>query len=75
MNDNRNENPKKEWKGLVWLNAELKVLERKNDPVSRERYDELVDELITMDMAMGPIRRTMGRTAEKTHGQKAGRAR
>lgn len=52
-------------KGLIWLNAEIKALEAKNDPASRERIDELVDELITLDMAMGPIRRAMGRPTKK----------
>ena len=41
-------------RGLIAINNELASLEGKDDPASRERYLELTDELINLDMAMGP---------------------
>lgn len=42
-----------------WLaiNEELEALEDKADPASKERFDELVDQLITIDMCFGAFRR------------------
>jgi len=40
-------------------------LEGKTDPASRERYVELLDELLNLDMAMGPVRRAMGRAQKE----------
>ena len=51
--------------GLIALNAELTALEGKTDPVSRERFAELLDALINRDMGMGPLRRAMGRAKEQ----------
>ena len=67
MSENRPDDPvsNDEPKGLVALNAELTALEGKTDPASRERFAELLDELINLDMAMGPTRKAMGRAHKK----------
>ena len=62
-----NESPR----GLVALNAELTALEGKTDPASRERFAELLDELLNLDMAMGAVRRAMGRAHEEEREQGA----
>lgn len=51
-------------RGLVALNAELAALEGRTDKASRERAAELLDELINLDMALGPVRRAMGRAGK-----------
>jgi hypothetical protein len=48
-------------RGLIAINEELEFLEDKDDPASQLRRLQLEDELITLDMALGPIRRAMGR--------------
>jgi hypothetical protein len=48
-------------RGLIAINEELESLEGKDDPISRKRYLQLIDELINLGMAMGPIRRAIGR--------------
>ncbi len=67
MSENRPDDPasSEEPKGLVALNAELTALEGKTDPASRERFAELLDELLNLDMAMGPVRRAMGRAQKE----------
>jgi len=65
VSENRPDDPasNEEPRGLVALNAELTALEDKRDPASRERFAELLDELINLDMGMGGFRRAMGRAA------------
>lgn len=58
--------PNQRWKGLIWLNAEIRLLERKGDPASRERLLGLYDELMTLDMALGAAMRAKRRTAKET---------
>ena len=46
-------------RGLVAINAEMTALEGKTDEASEQRWRELLDDLINMDMGMGPARRAM----------------
>jgi len=45
------------------ITAELKELEKKDDPASRERFNDLLEQLLTVDMALGPMKRAMGGAA------------
>ena len=47
--------------GKLEIEAELARLENSTAPEDRERRDALIDELITLDMSMGSIRRAMGK--------------
>jgi hypothetical protein len=51
--------------GLVALDAELTRLADKTDPASRERFAELLNELMNLDMALAPVRRAIGRAREE----------
>ena len=43
------------------INAELRRLEGREDPESRARFSELLDELMCADMSLQPYRKAMGR--------------
>ncbi len=49
---------------IVELNSELKSLDFEKDPEARDRQAELLDELMTLDMALQPIRRQMGQARQ-----------
>lgn len=51
------------------VNAELNSLEGKADQESNERRAELLEELMCMDMALGPCRRAMSEKARKKREQ------
>jgi hypothetical protein len=56
------------------INKELDALEGRNDPESNERRAGLLDELMTIDMAMGGFRRAMRRGAIGSPSPAASRA-
>jgi hypothetical protein len=43
------------------VNAELDRLKDKDDEQSKQRWQELIDDLLNMDMGMGGYRRAMGK--------------
>ncbi len=47
------------------LSDELKSLEAKDDPASRQRCLELIDTLMTIDMGLRPFRMRMGRSKKQ----------
>jgi len=47
------------------VNKELVSLEGKDEEESEDRRTELIDELLTMDMALGPVRKAMIEAAKK----------
>jgi hypothetical protein len=59
-----NEQPPRPGTALGEITAELNALKGKDDPESHDRYLELIDELMTFDMGMGPVRRAMGSAAK-----------
>ena len=48
------------------VNDQLKALEGKHDVQSNERRDGLLEELMCMDMALGPYRRAMAQPPQKS---------
>jgi hypothetical protein len=54
----------------VAIEKELKDLQGKRDPASAGRFDELIDELMTVDSALGPFRKAMGNAPRKQQPEK-----
>ncbi len=62
------------FRGKREIEAELASLEGKDDPASKDRYMELIDELMTLDMGLGPFRRAMGQAPKAKPEEKEGEA-
>jgi hypothetical protein len=52
------------------IEKELKDLQGNSDPASAGRFDELIDELMTVDSALGPFRNAMGNAPKKQEPEK-----
>ncbi len=61
-NEEEDANVLKAFNEISTISDELKSLEGKDDPASRERCLELEDALMTIDMGLRPFKMKMGRS-------------
>ncbi len=61
-NEEEDANVLKAFNEISAISDELKSLEAKDDPASRERCLELVDALMTIDMGLRSLKMKMGRS-------------
>lgn len=60
------------WKIYSEVHKQLKALEGKDDQQSNEHRENLLEELMCMDMALGPYRRAMGQAPRKSQTDNTG---